>query len=101
MIKNHNYDLVLVEWYDAAGGHDMGWRSMEDVQKTRPALGRSVGWLIHTGKLDSMSYIVVCPHIIGTENIEGDGEIAIPKSWIKKITKLQPLDKSEDNENKP
>lgn len=100
MIKKHDYDLVLVEWYDASGGHDMGWRSMEDVQKTRPALGRSVGWLIHTGKRDSMEYIVICPHTIGIKNMEGDGEIAIPKSWVKSITKLQSVDTSEDNENK-
>lgn len=81
--------IVLVEWYDAQSG-PTEWKEMKEVVSLKPALCKAVGYLVAENKVDKVAYIVVCPHIagIGDRTIDGDGEIAIPKSWIKKITVL-------------
>lgn len=84
------FPMVLVNWLDAAGGYDQGWRSIEDVKRAKPARGRSLGFLVATGEMDGIEFLVICPHLVGTKNIEGDGEIAIPSSWILSIEYLEP-----------
>lgn len=81
--------IVLVEWYDAQSGPSE-WKEMSEVISLKPALGKSVGYLVAEGKVDKTSYLVLCPHVvgIGDKAMDGDGEIAIPKSWIKNITVL-------------
>lgn len=81
--------IVLVEWYDAQSG-SLGWKPMKEVLAIEPALSKSVGYLLKEVKNGKHSYIVVCPHFagIGHGNIDGDGEIAIPKSWIKRVVVL-------------
>ena len=81
--------IVLVEWYDAQSGSSE-WKEMKDVISLKPALGKTLGYLVGEGKVDKMHYIVVCPHIvgIGDKAVDGDGELAIPKAWVKKITVL-------------
>lgn len=81
--------IVLVEWYDAQSGSSE-WKEMKEVISLKPALGKTVGYLVSEGKVDKMHYIVVCPHIvgIGDKAVDGDGELAIPKAWVKKITVL-------------
>jgi hypothetical protein len=81
--------IVLVEWYDAQSG-PIGWKPMREVLTIEPALSKSVGYLLKEVKNGKHSYIVVCPHFtgVGYKNIDGDGEIAIPKSWIKRIVVL-------------
>jgi len=81
--------IVLVEWYDAQSGPSE-WKEMKEVVSLKPALGKAVGYLVAENKVDKIPYIVVCPHVvgIGDKAIDGDGELAIPKSWIKKITVL-------------
>ena len=66
------------------------WKEMSEVISLKPALGKSVGYLVAEGKVDKTSYLVLCPHVvgIGDKAMDGDGEIAIPKSWIKNITVL-------------
>ena len=66
----HDFPMVLVNWLDASGGNDQGWRSLRDVKSAKPARGRSMGFLVYTGELD-------------------DGEIAIPKSWVLDIKFLE------------
>lgn len=79
--------LVLVEWQDAAGGVLSGWRSLSDIKKkARAEPAKSVGWLI----TDNDDVIVVCPHLVGDGEPDGDGEITIPKSWVSKITEIGP-----------
>jgi len=83
--------IVLVEWYDATGGEITGWRDLEDVQSMRPTFARTVGYLVYEGTIPDtkMNYVVVCPHIVGRKHPQGDGELAIPKSWIKRIITLR------------
>jgi hypothetical protein len=88
----HDFPMVLVNWLDASGGHDQGWRGLRDVKSAKPSRGRSLGFLVATGELDGIEFLVVCPHMVGTKNIEGDGEIAIPKSWVLDIKFLEPKD---------
>ena len=75
--------LVRVDWQDATGGVRTGWRpipSMTDT--TTPA--RSVGWLVHED--DDM--IVICPHQVGHDYGEGDGEIRLDRRWLTRIVDL-------------
>ena len=75
--------LVLVEWTDATGGLRTGWRpvaSMADT--TTPA--RSVGWLVH----EDDDVIVVCPHQVGHDYGEGDGEIRLDRRWLVRVVDL-------------
>ncbi len=79
-------DIVLVQWWDACGGELSSWRSFEELKKTSPALCYSTGFLVHEGTKEGMDYIVVCPHL--TYEKEGDGELSIPKAWVKSVTVL-------------
>lgn len=78
--------IVIVEWWDACGGAKVGWHPMKDIQDQKPALARSVGFLVRQDE----SVVVVCPHTVEADGItDGDGELAIPKSWVKKIRVLK------------
>ena len=95
-----DHKLALVTWYDAAGGERIGWRDITEVSKATPVLCYSVGFIVYRGTVEregfikGLEYIVVCPHIIphftDEEDHEsvGDGEIAIPRSWVKSIQYL-------------
>lgn len=77
--------IVEVLWLDAHGGNKSGWKKLRKIASTVPATGRSVGYLVK--RTDDL--VVVCPHLVGEgKSAEGDGEIAIPKSWVKKIRVL-------------
>jgi hypothetical protein len=81
------YKIVLVVWLDACGGSKDGWHSMRSILRQKPYEARSVGYLVR----EEEDYIVVCPHLvgIGERDIDGDGELAIPRSWIKKVVTLK------------
>lgn len=78
--------IVLVEWKDAAGGARTGWRPMKEVERQEVADCYSVGFLLRRTKDE----VLIVPHIatIG-EQSDGDAELCIPKSWVKKITVLR------------
>lgn len=71
--------IVMIEWYDAAGGSKTGWHSMHEATKD-PAHAISIGFIIN----DAPDYYMICPHVM-VDNNDIDGEIVIPKGWIKKI----------------
>lgn len=83
MEKNNKWPLAVVYWVDACGGHRMGWRTIDEVASMGAANAVSVGFVVS----DTEDVIVVCPHMVDWE--EGDGEIAIPKQWVKKIITIQ------------
>jgi len=72
--------LHRVIWRDAAGGSNMGWRSLSDLKEQRTATVVSCGAIIH----EDDEKIIICPHMILEDNeiSEGDAELAIPKAWI-------------------
>ena len=78
--------IVLVEWLDACGGERRGWRPMKEVQAQEPAKCQSVGFLVRKTKTE----VVVCPHLARLgDDVDGDAELAIPRSWVKKIKVLK------------
>ena len=78
--------IVLVEWWDACGGSKSGWHPMKDIVDQKPALARSVGFLVR----NEPDVVVVCPHTVEADgHMDGDGELAIPKSWVKRIKVLK------------
>ena len=86
------YPLVMVRWKDANGGNKTGWRPLRDVKKLRPCCVVSVGFKVFEDK----ETVVVCPHVVGApskefdvEEVDGDGEIAIPRSWVLDIKVLK------------
>ena len=77
--------IVKVEWLDASGGIKSGWRPTTDIRKGgKPAPAVSVGFLL----TDDENAMIVCPHLVGENLEDGDGEVVIPKSWVVKVTDL-------------
>ena len=79
--------IALVEWLDAHGGVRTGWRDMAEIRKREPVVALSIGYLV----AETKTTITICPHIVtdGEGNAEmGDGEISIPRSWVRKIKVL-------------
>lgn len=78
--------IVLIEWRDAAGGARIGWRPMKEVERQETATCYSVGFLLRQTKEE----VLVVPHVatIGDQS-DGDAELCIPRSWVKKITVLR------------
>ena len=82
--------IVRVDWVDAVGGVRLGWRPIPKCKTDNTALCVSIGVMIEKTK----AAIVVLPHICHLassgvpEWAQGDGEIAIPSSWVKKVTVL-------------
>ena len=72
--------LSKVVWRDAAGGSNMGWRSIIALKEIETATVISCGAIIY----EDDEKIIICPHMIieNNEISEGDAEIAIPKAWI-------------------
>ena len=72
--------LHRVIWRDAAGGSNMGWRSIIALKEIETATVISCGAIIY----EDDEKIIICPHMIveDDEISEGDAEIAIPKAWI-------------------
>lgn len=80
--------IVLIEWMDAHGGTCLGWRPIREIRDREPAAVVSVGYLLK----ETPEYVVVCPHMTKDENDKfdfGDGELAIPRAWIRKLKVLQ------------
>jgi hypothetical protein len=92
------YKFVLVKWYDACGSSSDGWKPMEELLALTPVPCYTSGFLIYDGATDEgVNYVLICPHLIGTYDPDnegkliydqGDGEIAIPRSWIVDIVYL-------------
>lgn len=80
-------ELVYIEWYDAHGGSIIGWKDISTIRLLKPILSKSVGFFIKEDIVANIEYIIICPYLIGLneESPQGDGEIAIPKSWIKEF----------------
>lgn len=79
-------DLVIIHWLDACGGERRGWRPLKEIQDVHPAECRSVGFLIR----ETDTEVVICPNLATAgDDIDGDAEFAIPKSWVKKIRRLR------------
>lgn len=77
--------LVQVEWVDASGGIRAGWRALTDIKKgAAPTPAISVGWLVRNDE----DCVTVCPHLVGENREEGDGELSIPKSWVIRMVDL-------------
>jgi hypothetical protein len=78
--------LHKVIWRDAAGGSNMGWRSIIALKEIETATVISCGAIIY----EDDEKIIICPHMIieNDEISEGDAEIAIPKSWIVSNLKM-------------
>ena len=78
--------LNRVIWRDAAGGSNMGWRSIIALKEIETATVISCGAIIY----EDDEKIIICPHMIveDDEISEGDAEIAIPKSWIVSNLKM-------------
>ena len=78
--------IVLIEWADACGGARSGWRHITEIEKTTPATCYSVGFLMRHTKAE----VLIVPHIATVDDqIDGDAELSIPRSWVKKITVLR------------
>lgn len=78
--------IVLVEWKDAAGGARIGWRPIREVEKQETAICYSVGFLLR----QTNNEVLIVPHVATLgDQADGDGELCIPKSWVKKITVLR------------
>jgi len=79
--------LVLIEWQDAFGCSP-SWQDMSDIEKPKPLLIQSVGWLLYDGK----DCKVLVPHKtdggVGVEP-QGCGDMTIPTSAIKCIEELE------------
>lgn len=71
--------LVHVVWVDAAVSNT--WRSQETAAKDLPHECRSVGYVL---KNDDQC-IVIAPHVSGEEC---NGDIVIPRVWVKSIVEL-------------
>ena len=95
-MKKTRHKIVRVEWIDAHGGVRGGWRELSLISKRKAVHALSVGVLLH----EASDRVVVCPHFVGNEkgidldetDTSGDGEIAIPRSWVRKITVLGYVD---------
>lgn len=72
--------LHKVIWRDAAGGSNIGWRSLDELVEQKTAIVISCGAIIY----EDEEKIIICPHMIVENNeiTEGDAELAIPKAWI-------------------
>jgi len=59
---------------------------MRDVERQETADCYSVGFLIRSNKNE----VLVVPHVATLDGqCDGDAELCIPKSWVKKITVLR------------
>lgn len=81
------YDLVLVQWDDAAGLRD-GWKATHE--KPEPYIALSSGFLIHDGP----DHIIVAQDTdeLGSHN----GRTQIPRGMVKQIKILLKADKPKE-----
>lgn len=76
--------ICKVTWLDATGGVRAGWRPLRTIGGPAETV-ISVGFLL---KDDDV--VILVPHLSGEE---GDGEICIPRTWIKEVVELVPARK--------
>jgi len=74
--------LVIITWEDSILGF-VGWKSIKDQPKQREEM-ISVGFIMYENK----HTITLYPHIQKSE-INGAGDIVIPKSAIRKIKRIK------------
>jgi hypothetical protein len=86
--------LVRVDWMDAFGGVREGWRGIEDIKGRATAPAISIGFLAR----ETDEKVVILPHLISADvnpvdftTCSGDGELVIPKTWIRSIVELRPI----------
>lgn len=87
--------IVRVDWLDAHGGARVGWKGLPEAASTQSKPAVSFGAIIKQTKQS----LVVCPHFVSGkegevfvyEGADADGEIAIPKKWVVKVTDLGEL----------
>tara|TARA_X000000950_G_scaffold214758_1_gene258382 strand:+ start:3926 stop:4171 length:246 start_codon:yes stop_codon:yes gene_type:complete len=76
----HSGNLVEIEWYDAFE-MSAGWHTLNEVNKIKPPIMVSVGYLIK----ETDDFITICADINKDpkENDRGRCQ-TIPKNWIKR-----------------
>lgn len=79
-----NWDLVRIEWFDAIDG-EPGWQDIDKIKALELPRVIDVGWKIHE---DDKKVILMASFLDDIEGDVGGRYIAIPKSWINKVTKL-------------
>ena len=79
--------LVIVDWVDACSNR--GWVDKDTLQTSTLLPCRSVGWLLKEDK----ECIVLVAHTSDTTEDgdfrQGNGDITIPKSTVKRIIKIK------------
>jgi hypothetical protein len=83
----HYKGPYVVEWIDPVSNYGRGpWRQLAEVKNTKPAMVRSLGYII----AETEDLIVLASHIAtheGDEEVGGD--VSIPKANIKKQRELK------------
>lgn len=81
--------IVRVDWRDAHGGARVGWKDVAEAAATDTVAAVSFGVVIR----ETRKTLVVAPHFVAHgegpldfTKCQTDGEIAIPKKWVSKIT---------------
>jgi len=62
------FDFYLVYWEDIQS--DAGWKTLKDIQKMKPAICVSTGWLV---KEDRMVHVLMSDYNYDDNNELGDG----------------------------
>ena len=75
--------IVVVEWEDSAVLSRNPWSAGRDVQKLKPLVCYSAGYLIRKTK----KRVVVCAHLAGHQVA---GELSIPAGCIKNMKVIKP-----------
>lgn len=75
-------ELVLIEWLDAISAPKSGWKSVEKVSNAKPAVIKSVGWVLKRTK----TYVILVSSL--TDDGDCDGDTVIPVSMLTKVTRL-------------
>ena len=80
------YDFYLVYWEDIQS--DAGWKSLKEIQKMKPAICVSTGWLV---KEDRQVHILMSDYNYDDNNELADGgnTTVIPTKNIIKIKKIK------------
>ena len=77
----------VIEWIDPVSNYGRGpWRQLAEVKNTKPAMVRSLGYII----VETDDLIVLASHIATHEDDEEvGGDVSIPKASIKKQRELK------------
>ena len=80
------FDFYLVYWEDIQS--DAGWKTLKDIQKMKPAICVSTGWLV---KKDAKVHVLMSDYNYDDNNELADGgnTTVIPTKNVIKNSKLQ------------